>query len=266
MPEFAGNVHGVVVHRHARLPRERPRHERELHKNRRILTVRVLHFSLGQRRLCSGAPVHRLLALVHQPLLDEACKRPDHLRLVCRIERQIWMLPLAQHPKPLELPALNPNIFSRIFLRPLPHLQRREPSRFLHHLEFDRQSVAVPPRHERRAPPQHRLRFHDNILQHLVEGRPHVHIPIRKRRPVMQHKERCIRTRRKDALVQPARLPFGKPFRLALDQVRLHRESGFREVQRIFVILLTHFSGNWGATGNGTLPTPRARCTLKKRR
>src|ERR1041385_3435606 len=49
------------------------------------------------------APVHRLLALVDQALLDEARERPRDGRLIPEIHGQVRAVPCAEHAEALEL-------------------------------------------------------------------------------------------------------------------------------------------------------------------
>ena len=64
--------------------------------------------------------------------------------------------------------------------------ERRKAARFLHHLVFDRQAVAVPARHVRRAFAQHGLRFHDEIFEDFVERGAHVDVAVGEWRTIVQ--------------------------------------------------------------------------------
>ena len=230
------------------LPASVAGYDRKLHVDGRVFAVLIFDFGLRERGLRAGAPKDRLLRFVDQPFLDEDGERAQNLRFVCGIQRQIWMLPIAQDAEPFELLALDVDELARECLRFLAHFQRRKPARFLHHLVFDRQSVAIPARHIRRAKAGHRFRFHHQILEDFVERRAHVHIAVGKRRAVVQHEQPA-----------PRHAPFGfvrkarvsshtfEHLRLARGEICLHRKIRLRQIQRVFVVLAHR--------GRATLPS-----------
>ncbi len=67
--------------------------ERELHVDRRRRVILVFDFRFRERGAAVNAPVHRLLALVDQPLLDEPAERPRDGGLVAEIHRQVRARP-----------------------------------------------------------------------------------------------------------------------------------------------------------------------------
>ena len=80
----------------------------------------------------------------------------------------------------------------------------------------------------RRTVPQHRVGFDDDILEHLVQRRAHVHVAIGERWPIVEHEELRFLSRLQDLPVKPRGLPLRQPFRFALDQVSLHRKARLR--------------------------------------
>ena len=117
MATLAGSVHGVVVQMTMlAFPARGPETMRELDKNRGIHAVRIFHLRLRERRLRPGAPVDWLLALVNEPLFHERGKSADDLRLVSGRERQVRILPVAEHAEPPELLALDIDELARICL------------------------------------------------------------------------------------------------------------------------------------------------------
>ncbi len=166
-------------------------------------------FNLGDRErgLRAGAPEDRLFRFVNEALLDENGERLQDLRLVSRVEREIGILPVAEHAEALKLPALDLDEAARKGLRALPHFHRREAARFLDHLVFDREPVAVPARHVGRAKAEHGLRFHHQILEDLVQRRAHVDIAIRERRAVVQDEQLRAGARFLNLLVKLRLLP-----------------------------------------------------------
>ena len=97
------------------------------------------------------------------------------------------MFPIAKDAEPLELFALNIDELSRKRFTSFSDFQRRKLARFFNDFVFDRESMTIPPRHEWRAFTEHGLRFHDEILEDLVERSAHMDIAIGKRRSVMQN-------------------------------------------------------------------------------
>jgi hypothetical protein len=102
----------------------------------------------------------------------------------------------------------------------------REARRFLDHLEFDGQAVAVPARHEGRVKPGHGLRFHDQVLEDLVQRGAHVDVAIGEGRAVVQDEFRGARPAGASGCARTGRrcFPFFQALGLALDEVGLHRE------------------------------------------
>ena len=221
---------------HARLAGQRTTHQRKLHVDRRIGALDIFHLRLRQRRLRAGAPKDGLLRLIDQALFHEDREGADDLGLVAGVEREIRVFPIAKDAEPLELPALDVDELARVFLALAPDFDGRQAARFLHHLELDRQPVAVPARHERRAKTRHRFRFHDQILEDLVQRGAHVDIAIRERRAVVQDEKRRVFPRVLDAPVKPRALPLRQPRRFAGNEVRLHREIRLWQEQSVFVI------------------------------
>ena len=67
--------------------------------------------------------------------------------------------------------------------------------------------MAVPARHIRRAETGHGFRFHDEILEDLVQRGAHVDVAVGKGRTVVQDKSSGPRARLLDLLVKPRLLP-----------------------------------------------------------
>ena len=117
----------VVSHRQVR--RQRPgrrrpdQHERvrladdgKLDSDARADVVFVFDFGLSQRGAAWDAPVHRLLAAVNKSLPDDIGEQPQFVRLVFLVERQVRIVPVAEHAEPFELDALNIDVFEGIGL------------------------------------------------------------------------------------------------------------------------------------------------------
>jgi hypothetical protein len=95
--------------------------------------------------------------------------------------------------------------------------------------------VTIPAGNERCLETSHRLRFHDQILEDLVEGRPHVDIAVRKGRTVMKNILWRSLASLLDGLIKPFLLPFRQKFRLTLSKPGLHWEVGLGKANSVFV-------------------------------
>src|SRR5437763_865081 len=147
------------------------------------------------------------------------------------------MLPITEHTEAFELLALKVDILQRESFGSSPHLEWRKVARLFHDFVFNRQSVAIPARHVRRALTEHRLRFHDEIFENLIERGAHVDIAVGKRRAVVQHEQFTIFARRLNLLIKVGVVPLLEQLRLARPQIRLHWKIRAREINRVFVIL-----------------------------
>ena len=145
---------------------------------------------------------------------------------------------MTEDAQPLELFALQIQIFLRILAAGFAHLQRRHlqlfAPQFLIHLDLDGQSVAIPAGNIRRVKAGHGLRLDHKIFQPFVEGVAQMNFAVGVGRPVMQNVNRGAFAGLTDALVDGLLLPAGQHLRLVERQVGLHGEAGARQIQRVF--------------------------------
>src|SRR5882724_7352248 len=213
-----------------------PGNDRESDIDRWIVTVSILNLSLRQSGLGTGTPIDRFLTLVDQTLFDDISEHLQDHRLVCWIEGQIWIFPVAENAQSPKLIPLNLNILSSVLLRPLAHFERRKSPRFLDHFEFDWQTVAVPTGHERCPEAQHRATLHDQIFEDLIQGRAHMNVTVGKWRTIVEHEKWCVLSYFLNLAVETCVLPFSQNFRLPRNEVGLHRKIGLGQVQCLLVV------------------------------
>ena len=213
----------------------------KLHIHALADVVLIFDFGLRQRRAAGDTPIHRLLAAINKPLLDDVRKQPQLIRLVLLGQSQIRIIPVPEHAQAFELRPLDIDVFARIRvarradgggiggrIARLPHL--------LSDLEFDRQPMAVPPRHVGRPEAAQRLVLDDDVLENLVQGIADVHIAIGEGRSVVQNILLRAGALGLNGSVKPGGLPLFQPGRFPRDEVRLHREIGLRQVQCVLVV------------------------------
>ena len=84
----------------------------------------------------------------------------------------------------------------------------------------------------------HGLRFHDHVLEQLVERRAHVDIAVREGRAIVQDEigRACGFTCCYDFGVKAGLFPNCQALRLILHEIPAHRKSRLGQCQRIFVI------------------------------
>ena len=181
-------------------------------------------------------PINRFLAAINKSLLHQIGKKTQFLGLVLRIEREIRILPIAQHAQAFELAALDVDEFSGVSLAgfadvggikiggcALAHLLRD--------LEFNGQSVAIPARNIRGAIAAHALELNDNVLKDLIEGRANMHIAIGEGRSVVKYEPGCARAQRLNTRVKLGGAPFFEPLRFTRGEIGFHGKARLRQIQ-----------------------------------
>ena len=104
-----------------------PAHQREHHVDGRGRFFLVFDLRLGERGLRPRAPEDGLLLAIDEAGFHEARKRADDVGLVARIQRQVRVLPVAQHAQPAKLALLDRNKFPRVLFRAAAHLGGGQP-------------------------------------------------------------------------------------------------------------------------------------------
>jgi hypothetical protein len=159
----------------------------------------VFDLGLGERGAARDAPVHGLLGLVDEVLLDEAGQLAHDGGLVFGGHREIRLVPLAEDAEALELLLLDGDVFVRIFAALAAERNRGHlallGAQIPVDLELDRQAVAVPAGHVRRVLAHHAAAAEQQVLEDLVHDVADVDVAVRVGRSVVQDEERRVRPR-----------------------------------------------------------------------
>ncbi len=103
-------------------------------------------------------------------------------------------------------------------------------------LPFDGQTVAIPSGDIARVAAHHLLAAHDHVLQDFVQRVPDMQMTVCIRRAIVQREGLARPSAVAQAVVNADLLPAVQPAGFAVGQARAHREIGFRQVQRVFVV------------------------------
>ncbi len=204
--------------------------------------ITVFDFRLGQRGVARDAPIDRLLASIDEPLLDQVGEEAQLVGFIFLVEREVGLVPGAEHAETYELRALHVDVFTRVGFAGFADGRGLGAgiaglAHFLGHFELDRQPMAIPARHVRRALAAQAVALDDHVLENLVQRVADVHLPVGKGRAVVQH-EFFLRAGagRLNLFIEPAGLPFFQPLRFARHQVGFHGKVSARQIERVFIV------------------------------
>src|ERR1035437_9097051 len=244
--EFFVVSHGEV--RGQRPRRRRPNHDErvrladdgEFHEHALADVTGVFDFGFGERGAARNAPVNWLFAPINKALLDDVGEQAEFIGLVFLVQREVGIFPIAENAETFELRALEINELARVSVTSFADRGGVGAgvaglAHFLRDFEFNRQAVAIPAGNVRRAETTERFVFDDDVLENLVQRRADVDIAVGEGRAVVQDEFFFARARRLDFFVKLRAFPFFQTFRLARDEVGLHREIRAREIQGVFV-------------------------------
>ncbi len=216
--------------------------DRKPHVDARRSLVLVLDFRLRQGRAAVHAPVHGLVALVHMAVLDDEGEGAQLIGFEARRHGHVGMIPIAEHPQPLEIAALRVDLLVRVFAagrakRLGVDLLSDAPVRLLD-LHFDGQPVTIPAGDVGRIVAVQGARLDDDVLEDFVDGVTQMDRAVRIGRTVGQHEGRPALGGGANLLVQAVAFPRREHSGLAVGKIRLHREARVRQVNRRFVITM----------------------------
>ena len=216
------------------------RNHRKPHPDGRTGVVLVFHFGFGQRGAVEDAPVHGLQAAIDVTLLVKIEKRAGDRSLIARVHREVRPVPLAQNTQALEFDLVLLDEPRGKLAAHAAKFRRRHfaglAAQFLFDFRLDRQSVAIPAGNVGRAKSGHGLGLHDHVFHDFVQAGAQMDFARGIRRPIVQHKERRIRARFQNAVIETLRFPGSELLRLALGQLGFHGKICLRKVQGTFQV------------------------------
>jgi len=194
----------------------------------------IFDFGFRQSRATAGTPVDRLLAPDHAAGLEEPSQFPRDGRFIVIGHGQVRIIPLAEHPQPFELVALNIDEAFGVGAAVTPDLDQRQGrlagTQFAIHLMLDGQPMTVPARHVDRIKPAHLAALDDHVLENLIESRTQVDVAVGIGRTVMKDVPGSAFTLFSQQPVKLHPLPPGQDLGLPAGQVGLHGKVGVRKV------------------------------------
>ena len=204
--------------------------------------VVILHLRLGQRGFLDRRPHDGLGALIQAAVHQELHELVSDHRLGMIVHCEIRLFPLAGDAQALELITLHVDpAFGEFaaFLTEGHHIDvvlvQTLGAVLLFDLPFDRQAVAIPPRHIARITAHHLLTAHHHILKDFVQRVADVQMAVGIGRAIMQRKVLAS-----GLFAQPVidadLFPTGQPTRLTLRQAPAHGKLGLRQKHSVTVV------------------------------
>jgi len=96
MARLAGNVQGGVVQITTNVLGETD--DRKFDVYARTDMILIFHLGLSQRRSARNVQLDRFLASINKTFLDQVGEQPQFIRLILRVQRQIWIFPISKNP------------------------------------------------------------------------------------------------------------------------------------------------------------------------
>ena len=214
--------------------------EREFYIDRRRLVVVIFDLCLCKRRFAACAPVNRFFRLEKSARFNDFRELMSDAAFVFRVKSDIGMFPVSQNTDAFEAFALSIDpvhrellaLFQKLAFRHLFALRTELFGRF----ELDRKTVAVPAWNEGGVKPRHIFELYDKILESFIENMTVVQISVGIRRAVVKNECRFSIILLQNFGINFIFFPFFQNFDFFYRKIRLHREIGLRQIERLAVI------------------------------
>ena len=193
------------------------------------------------------APMDRLAAAIDYALIEHGLEDLDIRGIVFMIEREIRVIPIAEHAKALEALALQVDVLNSELVAELANLCRGRGVELLgaeHLLDLmlDGLAMAVPTGHIRRLLALHGVIPHDDVFGDLVHGMADVDRTVRIRRAIVKDEFLVPFVFLLQLLVYMVLVPSCQALGLVLRKPATHGEARLGQLHRVVVLtfLLRH--------------------------
>ena len=214
----------------------------EAHEDGRARLIGVLDLSLGQRGVAVLAPVNRLVAAINHALIEHGLEDLDIGGVMLVIERQIGVVPVAEHAQTAEASLLKLDVLDSELVAELTDLGRGGlvellGAELLLDLMLDRLTMAVPTGDIGNLIALHHPVAVDHVLGDLVHGMADVDRTVGVRRTVVQHELLVTLVLLQNLLVDLVILPVLESLGLGLGKTGTHGKTGLGQIHRLLVLV-----------------------------
>ena len=212
------------------------------HEDGRARLIGVLDLSLGQRGVAVLAPVNRLVAAINHALIEHGLEDLDIGGVMLVIERQIGVVPVAEHAQTAEASLLKLDVLDSELVAELTDLGRGGlvellGAELLLDLMLDRLTMAVPTGDIGNLIALHHPVAVDHVLGDLVHGMADVDRTVGVRRTVVQHELLVTLVLLQNLLVDLVILPVLESLGLGLGKTGTHGKTGLGQIHRLLVLV-----------------------------
>jgi len=203
------------------------------------------------------APVNRLVSAIDHALIEHGLEDLDVGGIMLVIERQIGVVPVAEHAQATEAGLLQLDVLDSELVAELADLSRGGlvellGAELLLDLVLDRLAMAVPTGDVGNLIALHHPVAVDHVLGDLIHGVADVDRTVGVRRAVVQHELLVTLVLLQNLLVDLVVLPVLESLGLGLGKTGTHGKTGFGQIHRLLVLVChgTPFM-SWARTPSG---------------
>ena len=229
----------------------------EAHEDGRARLVGVLDLGLGEGGVAVLAPVDGLVTAIDHALVEHGLEDLDVGGVMLVIERQIRVVPVAEHAQATETGLLQLDVLDSELVAELADLSRGGlvellGAELLLDLVLDRLAMAVPTGDVGNLIALHHPVAVDHVLGDLIHGVADVDRAVGVRRAVVQHELLVTLVLLQNLLVDLVVLPVLESLRLGLGKTGTHGKTGLGQIHRLLVLVChgTPFM-SWARTPSG---------------
>ena len=212
------------------------------HEDGRARLVGVLNLGLSKCGMAVLAPVDGLVAAIDHALVEHGLENLDVGGVMLVIERQIGVVPIAEHAQATEASLLQLDVLDSELVAKLADLSRGGlvellGAELLLDLMLDRLAMAVPTGDIGNLIALHHPVTVDHVLGDLVHGVADVDRAVGVRRAVVQHELLVTLVLLQNLLVDLVVLPVLESLGLGLGKTGTHGKTGLGQIHRLLVLV-----------------------------